>query len=93
MKKKVTLWLKELWHKYRKGAEANIFPIRKCGLFGGKLKNPKTLNEALFALEYLLPEDLKRIIPDISEDNFVANTHHNIGRWIRINGGYGQEVD
>ena len=80
-------WFKKLYQKYMKGAKANNFPIKQCGLSGDKLRNPHNLDEALVALDYILsPEDKERF-QEWSENKFVASLHHNLGRWIRNNWG------
>ena len=50
-------WLKKLYIKYMKGARANNFPIHKYGLFFGKSKNPKTLMDAIDAVDLIIDFD------------------------------------
>lgn len=84
-------WLKRLWQKYMRGAKANDFPIRSCGLFGDKLKKPHNLGEAAKALDYIItPEDKERF-EGWSEEKFVCYLHHLLGRWIRNNWGLWNE--
>ena len=78
-------WLKRLWKKYVAGAKANDFPIRDCGLFGDKLKNPRNLAESVRALDYVITPEQKKIYEGWSEDKFVNGLHHNLGRWLRNN--------
>lgn len=80
-------WLKNLYQKYMQGAAANHFPIRSCGVFGGKLKDPRDLTEALDALEHILSPEQKINMREWSEGRFLAATHHNEGRWVRNNWG------
>ena len=84
-------WLKKLWHRYKEAEKGNCFPIRDCGLFGRKLKNPCNIDEAVIAFDYVLkPEDKERTW-EWNEEKFTANLHHNIGRWIRNNWGLWDE--
>lgn len=80
-------WLKRLYQKYTTGAKANDFPIAKCGLFGGKLKNPTNLIEAFNALDVILSPEDKVNVREWGEDRFVAASHHSLGRWLRNNWG------
>ena len=84
-------WIRKLWRRYKVGAEANNFPIKDCGLFGDKLKKPRTLSEAVRAMDYILTDKDKERFQEWDEDKIIAATHHNIGRWIRNNWGLWDE--
>ena len=77
-------WLKKLWDNYMAGAKANNFPIWLCGLFGDKLKKPRNLEQALFALGKTIDHETRRIIQELNdEDHISARLHHTLGRYIR----------
>ena len=80
-------WIKRLFQKYKKGARANFFPVKDCGLLGGKIRNPKNLDEAIVALDYVIEVGSKAVCLILDEQEFVANFHNNLGRWIRNNWG------
>lgn len=85
-------FLKRLWQKYMKGAKANDFPIRDCGLFGDKLKNPCNLDEAVVAMDYILSLEDKELFQEWSEEKFVSTLHHSLGRLIRNKWGLWNET-
>lgn len=76
-------WLKVLYRKYKKGAEANRFPISIHGIFGRRSTIPRNLNATIPALESFLSKEDKEFFYKLSEKKFIAITHHTFGRWIR----------
>lgn len=84
-------WLKNLWVLYSKGAKASNFPIKECGLFGGKMNSPCNLDEAVVALGYVISSKDKELFQEWSEEKFVSALHHSLGRWIRNNWGLWDE--
>lgn len=85
-------FLKRLWIRYMRGAKANDFPIRDCGLFGDKLKSPCNLDEAIVSLGYIINPEDKEQFQEWFEEEFLGRTHHNLGRWIRNNWGLWDET-
>ena len=77
------MWLRKLWRKYMKGAEANNIPIKEAGLFGGKIKNPTNLKEAMDALDLILGHEDKRVFGEVGEEKVNAMFHHSLGRHLR----------
>lgn len=76
-------WLEKLYQRYMLGAKGNDFPIAKHGLFGGKLKAPANLIEAINALDIILSPEDKVNVREWCEDRFVVASHHSLGRWLR----------
>ena len=77
--------LRDIIKSYIKGAKANYRPISKYGLFGGKIKNPATLEQVLFALGKIIEQDKEtvRFIQEHKEETVSTQLHHTLGRYIR----------
>jgi hypothetical protein len=92
---KVVKWLwmkiKRVYSLYMKGAMANHYPIRKCGLLGRKLTKPRNLDECVAALDFILSDEDKEEMEDWGEERFTASLHHNLGRWLRNDWGLWDE--
>lgn len=81
-------WLKRLYYRYMAGAVKNHCPLWH---HGRQLRPPRNLNEAISSIEVMVkPADKARIL-QWSEAEFIAKTHHNLGRLIRSQWGLWDE--
>ena len=49
----------------------------------GKIKSPKTLEQAIEQLDLLFPDSSKQQIIELTEKEFLNRTHFSTGMWIR----------
>ena len=54
-------------------------------------RKPANLEQAIAALDKELPVEDKNLMEGMDEDEFVAVSHHSVGRWIRNNWGLWDE--